>query len=252
MRLHFKELGDGEPLVMLHGLLGSSDNWFGVAPVLAARFHVFMPDLRNHGNSPHHPEMDYPLLAADVEKFFGDRGLETASVLGHSLGGKVAMQFAVSHPERVKKLVVVDIAPRAYAPSHDKIFSALRALNLETFQTRHQIEEALAPEIPSLTLRRFLLKNLGRNAAGRFQWKVNLRHLAENYPNLCVALAASAPFRGPALFVRGGKSNYISGRDETEIRRLFPAMKMETIEAANHWVPADAPAEFVRRVMGFL
>lgn len=252
MQLHFKELGEGEPLVMLHGLLGSADNWFGVAPALAERCHVLLPDLRNHGHSPHHPEMTFSLLAADVERFFADHGLRPAAVLGHSLGGKVAMQFALSHPERVKKLVVVDIAPRVYAPTHDRIFSALLNLDLESFQTRPQVEEALAWEIPSLKLRRFLLKNLGRNTAGHFQWKIGLRHLAENYPNLCAALPPADPFCGPALFIRGGKSNYVSDTDETEIRRLFPAMQLETIEEAGHWVPADAPEEFVRLVTEFL
>ena len=252
MQLHFKQLGHGEPLVLLHGLFGSGDNWFGVAPKLAEKFHVFAPDLRNHGHSPHHVEMDYPLMAADVEKFFAAQKIESAHVIGHSMGGKVAMQFALDFPARVKKLVVVDMAPRAYARTHDKIFAALLAVDLKTFQTRQQIEDALAPEIPSLNLRRFLLKNLGRDDHGKFIWKMNLRGVADNYSRLGEVLSAGNRFDKPALFIRGGKSDYINAADETAIHGHFPAAKIQTIAAANHWVHADAPEEFVRLVLDFL
>jgi esterase len=252
MPLHFKQLGRGEPLVLLHGLFGSGDNWFAVAPKLAEKFHVFAPDLRNHGHSPHHADMDYSLMAADVERFFAAQKIESAHVIGHSMGGKVAMQFALDFPACVKKLVVVDMAPRAYARTHDKIFAALLALDLKLFQTRQQIEEALAPEIPSLNLRRFLLKNLGRNEHGKFVWKMNLRGVAENYVHLGKVLSGEKMFGNPALFIRGGKSDYISAADESEIRRRFPAAQIQTIASANHWVHADAPEEFVRRVLDFL
>jgi pimeloyl-ACP methyl ester carboxylesterase len=258
MQLHFKQLGHGEPLVLLHGLFGSADNWFGVAPKLAEKFHVLIPDLRNHGHSPHHAEMDYPLMAADVEKFFAAQKIESAQVIGHSMGGKVAMQFALDFPARVKKLVVVDMAPRAYARAHDHIFAALLTLDLKSFQTRQQIEDALAPEIPSLNLRRFLLKNLGRDEHGNFLWKMNLRGVAENYPRLGEVLERRSPDRLvggrelPALFIRGGKSDYIGAADEVEIKRLFPAAKIQTITSADHWVHADAPGEFVRLTLDFL
>jgi pimeloyl-ACP methyl ester carboxylesterase len=252
MQLHFKQLGQGEPLVLLHGLFGQADNWFGVAPKLAEQFHVFAPDLRNHGHSPHHPEMDYPLMAADVEKFMAEQNLASAHVVGHSMGGKVAMQLALDFPARVKKLVVVDMAPRAYKRTHDYIFDALLALDLPTFQTRQQIEEALAPKIPSLNLRRFLLKNLGRDEQGKFVWKMNLRGVAENYLNLGKVLSEGEPFAKPALFIRGGKSDYITAHDETEIRRRFPAAQIQTIPSASHWVHADAPEEFVRMVLDFI
>ena len=252
MPLHFKQLGHGEPLVLLHGLFGSGDNWFGVAPRLAEKFHVLIPDLRNHGHSPHHAEMDYPLMAADVERFLAAQNIESASVIGHSMGGKVAMQFALDFPARVKKLVVVDMAPRAYKRAHDHIFAALLALDLKSFQTRSEIEEALAPEIPSLNLRRFLLKNLGRDDHGKFIWKMNLRGVVENYSRLGEVLSPQNQFDKPALFLRGGKSDYIRAEDGLEIRRLFPTADIQTIAAANHWVHADAPAEFIRRVLDFL
>jgi pimeloyl-ACP methyl ester carboxylesterase len=252
MQLHFKQLGRGEPLVLLHGLFGQADNWFAVAPKLAEMFHVFVPDLRNHGHSPHHPEMDYPLMAADVAKFFAAQKIENARVIGHSMGGKVAMQFALDFPARVKKLVVVDMAPRAYRRIHDPIFAALLALELPQFQTRQQIEDALAPAIPSLNLRRFLLKNLGRDEHGRFYWKMNVRGVAENYARLGEVLNAGGTFAGPTLFIRGGKSDYVNAADELEIRRLFPAAQIQTIPAAGHWVHADAPEEFLRLALDFL
>ena len=252
MQLHFKQLGHGEPLVLLHGLFGSLDNWFGLAPRLAEKFHVFIPDLRNHGHSPHNESMDYPLMAADVARFFAVQKIKSASVIGHSMGGKVAMQFALDFSARVKKLVVVDMAPRAYLRAHDHIFEALLALDLKAFQSRTQIEEALAVKIPSLNLRRFLLKNLGRDEHGKFIWKMNVRGVAENYSRLGEGLRPQNQFEQPTLFIRGGKSDYLAEADVAEIHRRFPAAEIQTIAAANHWVHADAPEEFLRRVLDFL
>jgi len=252
VQLHFKESGQGRAVVLLHGLFGSSDNWHFIAAKLAEKFQVFALDQRNHGQSPHHTEMNYLLMAADVEKFFITRGLESATVLGHSMGGKTAMQLALQFPQRVDKLVVADMAPRAYAPAHDKIFAALLALDLPAFQTRQQIEDALAPEIPNLVLRRFLLKNLGRNAGGNFFWKINLSGLAQNYLKLGEPVAAVAPFAKPTLFIRGGKSKYIKTEDEPLIRELFPLAQIQTLAAASHWVHADQPAEFLRLLLEFL
>lgn len=196
--------------------------------------------------------MTYPLMAADVNDFMASRGLKTARVIGHSMGGKTAMQFALQFPARVEKLVVADMAPRAYAPAHHKIFAALLALDLAGFQTRPQIEAALAAEIPELVLRRFLLKNLGRNPAGGFFWKINLRGIAESYLHLRAPIAHPEPFARPALFIRGGKSNYINAGDEPLIRELFPLAQVLTIPEAGHWVHADRPEEFVRMLLEFL
>ena len=196
--------------------------------------------------------MNYPLMAEDVNKFMASRGLETAMVIGHSMGGKTAMQFALQFPERVERLIVADMAPRAYAPAHEKIIAAQLALDLKSFATRQEIEDALAPEIPELVLRRFLLKNLGRNAAGEFFWKINLRGLAENYPSLREPVSHPGPFTRPTLFIRGGKSNYLNPEDESLIRELFPQAKIQTIAGAGHWIHADAPDEFLRLAWEFL
>lgn len=252
MQLHFKEYGRGRPVILLHGLFGASDNWHPVATRLAERFHVFAPDQRNHGQSPHSAEMNFSLMAGDVDEFMAARGLPAARVVGHSMGGKTAMQLALEFPARVEKLVVADMAPRQYAPSHDKIFAALLALDLAVYESRTPMEAALADPIPNLVLRRFLLKNLGRDAAGRFFWKINLPGLANNYPNLCEPVFAPRPFTKPALFIRGGKSDYLQARDEPRIRELFPQSQIQTIAGAGHWVHADATDEFVRRLLDFL
>jgi esterase len=252
MNLHFKELGQGKPLIMLHGLFGSLDNWLGVAPKLAHAFRLYLVDLRNHGLSPHSDVMDYTLMASDIAEFLDARQLDRAHVLGHSLGGKVAMQFALVYPSRVDKLVVVDIAPRKYTPEHEPIFRALLALNLKQFHSRSQIEDALAPAIPDLTLRRFLLKNLRLSGTSSFDWRIPLSNLFANYPKLCEALASTKQFEGPALFLRGGQSPYVSDADAPEIQKLFPRATIETITRARHWVHADAPDEFIRVVSEFL
>lgn len=252
MQLHFKVSGQGRPIIILHGLFGSSDNWLGVAPKLAEQFQLFLLDLRNHGQSPHSTEMNYKLMAGDVAEFLDAHGLATAVIMGHSLGGKVAMQFALTHPERVEKLIVADMAPRVYKPSHAKIIAALQSLDLSSLQTRHQVEEALAAEIPSLAIRRFLLKNLGRDAAGSLAWKINLQGIAGNYPALGEAISSAVPFTKQTLFIRGGKSDFIRAEDEPMIHQLFPEAEIQTIEGAAHWVHADKPEEFAGQVLKFL
>lgn len=256
MQLHFKQLGQGRPLVMLHGLFGSLDNWLGVAPKLVGSFQLFLVDSRNHGLSPHNSEMDYPVMARDLAEFLDTQQLERAIVLGHSMGGKTAMQFALDYPARVEKLVVVDMAPRERPFEHEKIFKALLALDLAQFQSRRQMEEVLEPDIPDLTVRRFLLKNLksspSPNSTLHFEWRIPLDLIYQNYPRLCDAIAPATPFNGPALFLRGGKSHFVKEDDAPQIHELFPQARIETIAAANHWVHADAPEEFVQRVLSFL
>jgi esterase len=255
MQLHFKQLGHGRPLVMLHGLFGSLDNWLGVAPKLAETFSLFLMDLRNHGLSPHDPEINYSVMAADVAEFFDRQKLDSANVLGHSMGGKAAMQFALNFPGRVEKLVVVDIAPRAYPPDHKEMFKALLALDLGQFQSRRQMEEVLAPDIPDLVVRRFLLKNLkspSSSQSSHFEWRIPLDILFKNYSNICAAIPPNSPFPGPALFLRGGRSHYVSDNYLPQIHELFPRAKLETIAGAGHWVHADAREEFLQRTLAFL
>ncbi len=255
MNLHFKELGQahacGVRLVMLHGLFGSSDNWLGVAPKLTQHFHVFLVDLRNHGLSPHSDDMSLDLMADDLAEFLDSRHVGHAHILGHSLGGKVAMQFALTQPARVDRLIIVDIAPRIYAPEHVPIFQALLALDLKQYHSRTEFEEALGPAIPDMTLRRFLLKNLC-NDGPSYKWRIPLNSIFANYSQLCEPIAPAPAFTKPALFLRGGQSPYVSDVDAPQIRQLFPQAAIETIASARHWVHADAPDEFVSRVLAFL
>ncbi len=252
MPLHFKASGRGRAVILLHGLFGSSDNWHTIAQRLGENFQLFALDQRNHGQSPHDAEMNYAALAADVAEFMAEQKIANSVVIGHSMGGKTAMQLALQFPERVEKLVVSDIAPRAYPPLHEKIFAALLALDLAQFQTRQQMEVALAADIPNLVLRRFLLKNLGRDATGAFFWKINLRGLAENYGQIRAAISPALPFAKPTLFIRGGQSKYVKPEDESSIYELFPQAQVQTIAEASHWVHADQPEEFLRKVLAFI
>ena len=249
MQLHFETEGRGKPVIILHGLLGSLDNWRTVTGKLAAHYRVLAVDLRNHGRSPHSPETDFGLMAEDVRELLDGQGLPPVCLLGHSLGGKVAMEFALRYPERTERIIAVDIAPRAYAPRHGPIFGALLAVDLAACASRQQIEAALAPAIPERTLRQFLLKGVTRRPDGDFAWKFNLVALRANYEKLCAALAAGRVCPQPALFIRGGASDYLGEADVRPIRELFPQATFHTIPGAGHWPHFEAPEEFLRVVL---
>jgi pimeloyl-ACP methyl ester carboxylesterase len=252
MELHFRSLGSGPALILLHGLLGSLDNWLPLGRQFAEHFTVLAVDQRNHGLSPHSNEFGYDLMAHDLHQFMHAQGLTTAHLLGHSMGGKTAMQFALLYPDQVEKLVVVDMAPRAYAPVHTEALAALQALDLETHQRREDFDEALATQVPDAELRQFLLKNLRRDMAGAFHWKVNLPAIWENYLHLNAALSVEGKFSKPSLFLRGGKSDYVQDTDLELIRQFFPEAELRTIPEAGHWVHADEPEAFLGCVMSFL
>jgi esterase len=252
VQLYFQAHGQGEPLVILHGLFGSSDNWGSISPKLADYFHVFAVDLRNHGRSGHDPQMSFSLMAEDLGELLRGQQLDHANVLGHSLGGKVAMQFGCSFPQRVKRLIIVDIAPRPYPPNHRPILTALMGLDLGAYTTRKEIEDALAPDIPDLSLRRFLLKNLARDSDGRFQWRMGLAEINQNYDRLCEGLHAAAPYRGPALFIRGESSAYLTPGDLPELQRLFSRAELKAIPRSEHLVHVENPSAFLEVTLEFL
>jgi esterase len=251
MKLHFRALGSGTPLVILHGLLGSLDNWMPIAQILAAHFHVHLLDLRNHGQSPHADEFNYDLMAADVRQFVDEHGLGSTHLLGHSMGAKVAMRFAQLYPESVRKLVVVDMSPRAYPPRYETLLDAMHAVDLSQFQRREQVDEALRAAIADSSVRQFILKNLGRDTLGALVWKPNLASIRANYAQVRKELPATSS-ECPALFIRGGKSDYIRNEDLPLIRALFPQSVVEEIGGAGHWVNADAPEELANRLTHFL
>jgi len=251
MRLNFQVQGDGFPLIILHGFLGSLDNWRSVSKRLSVSYKIYNVDLRNHGQSPHDEIMSYPIMGDDLREFLDEHQIFEADMLGHSMGGKVAMQFALEHPARVAKLIVVDIAPKDYPPSQRSLLQALRDVKLQTFRSFGEIDAALAPAVRSPVLRQFLLKNLARDA-GTFRWKISLDALIKNYDELTKNIVVREPFNKPTLFIRGGQSKYIQDEDLTIIKQLFPQAEISTIPNAGHWVHSNASSEFLQIVNGFL
>ena len=251
MELFHREFGAGSPVVIVHGLFGFSDNWQTVAKSLAENHTVFTVDLRNHGRSPHNEQHDYASISQDLKAFLEKNWLFRAALIGHSMGGKSVMQFAFDFPEMVEKLVVIDIAPRAYVGGHDDIFEALFSIDLATLSSRSEAEAILSVQIQELGVRQFLMKNLTRNEAGGFAWKMNLPTLFREYPKILAAISGE-PFDGPTLFVRGGKSNYIKDSDWPAVQKLFPKAALETVAGAGHWVHADRPMELLEVLKRFL
>lgn len=254
MQLNFKQFGSGPPLIILHGLFGSLDNWQTIAKRLAECFTVFILDLRNHGRSPHSDEHSYEVMCEDLLEFMNQQWVFDSCLLGHSMGGKLAMHFALHQPDRVEKLVVVDIAPKAYPGGHEIIFQALLNLPLESIHSRSEAEEWLSGAIISKPIRQFLLKNLGRGKDNRFYWKPNIRILHQHYGEILRAVTSEGlgPFEKPALFIRGARSSYILDEDWPDILKSFPKAELHTIEGAGHWVHAEAAEEFVQVVKDFL
>jgi pimeloyl-ACP methyl ester carboxylesterase len=252
VELAFEEFGspDNCPLIILHGFFASSRNWRQVAQKLSVQFHVYVPDMRNHGGSLHHPLMNYPAMTADILRFMDERGLETASLLGHSMGGKVAMWFSLTVPHRVHKLIVADIAPVSYQHRFDNIILALKTLPLAEISNRKQAEILLESFIPELGYRQFLLQNLTLNN-GSYCWRVNLDVFHEMAPYIAAFPQTGhlAPFVGKALFIAGGDSDFVQPE---AINSLFPKATISTIENAGHWLHVQQPEVFTAQVEEFL
>ncbi|HXG37788.1 MAG TPA: alpha/beta fold hydrolase [Bacteroidota bacterium] len=252
MHLAYHSYGDhGKPLIILHGLLGSSDNWHTVGKKLGDAFRVFALDARNHGRSPHDDVMTYEAMAEDVREFLEQKNLTTAYLLGHSMGGKIAMHFALRHPEKIEKLVVVDIAPRAYDRHHDDIFDAIASLDLHRFSSRSEISKALSEKIPSETTRQFVMKNLARSDSNQFTWKINLPAILKHYDEINSTLDSSKQFGKPTLFVKSTTSGYITMEDEPQIKKMFPNARIVSLDVG-HWIHAEAPEAFTKIIKDFL
>lgn len=251
MELFSRILGEGAPVLVMHGLFGMSDNLMALAKHLAATHQVHVLDLRNHGRSPHDPSMDYALMADDVIGYMDAQGLSQVHLFGHSMGGKVAMQIACQVPERVAALVVADIAPVAYEAHHDAVFEGLCALSVEQVTSRREADRALAAHIDAPGVRQFLLKNLDKGDDG-FQWRFNLPALRANYAALSDAPHLEQSYEGPVLLIKGGNSDYIQRDHQPIIERFFPHAELKIIQGAGHWLHAEKPASFQRLVAGFL
>ena len=251
MRLHHEFQGRGRPLVLLHGFLGSSDNWRNMRKRFEGNYKVLAVDLRNHGNSPHSDTMNYIAMAEDLRQLLSHQGLSNIFLVGHSMGGKVAMQFACESPDQIEKLIVVDIAPKAYPPSQRPLLQAMQRLDLRTLKSYGEAQAALALAVPDLSLRKFLVKNLARGPDGNFRWRIGLDSLAANYENLINALDLSQSFAKPTCFIRGARSGFIEDEDLATVREHFPRAEFHTVANAAHWVHIDAPDEFYQVVDEF-
>jgi pimeloyl-ACP methyl ester carboxylesterase len=252
MILNSIEVGSGPPVVLLHGLFGAARNLGAVARGLGPRARVVSMDVRNHADSPHHPDMDYAVMAADVAETMSAHGIDSAPVVGHSMGGKIAMSLALAHAERVERLVVMDIAPVTYNHGYDGYVEAMKAIPLTNEMNRREANEFLAKTIDDAPLRLFLLSNLilGPNP----HWRFGLDEIGAAMHGLLrwSDPPGVKPYAGPALFLRGSKSDYVLPEMHETILELFPAAKFETVENAAHWVHADQPKAVIAALQAFL
>ena len=252
MKLNFRTLGEGDPLIIMHGVFGSSDNWQTLGKVFAENFKVYLVDLRNHGNSPHSDEFDYDVMVKDVVELMDDEGLKKAHILGHSMGGKVAMHLATQHADRVDKLIVVDIAPKYYPPHHQQIFEGFHSVDLDNLENRKHADEQMAKVISNFGVRQFILKNLDRKKDGSFGWKLNIDAIERAIEKVGEGIEGDVSFDGTTLFIAGSKSDYITEEDHELIREHFPKALIASVKDAGHWVHAEKPKELGEMVMEFL
>lgn len=251
--LHSKIEGQGQPLLILHGYLGMSDNWKTLATQYAAQgFETHALDLRNHGRSFHSNEFTYEAMVQDVYDYCQAHNLQNIDLIGHSMGGKVGMFFAIAHPDMLRKLVVADIAPRYYAPHHQDIMAALTSVDFSQKPSRQQVDEILSNYIKDFGTRQFLLKNLYWVEEGQLGFRFNLPVFQEKIEQIGQALPAAAHYDKPVLFLRGDRSGYIGPRDEMDIAHYFPQATIETISNAGHWLHAENPKEFFEKTIAFL
>lgn len=252
LNLYFQEVGKGEPLIILHGLFGSSDNWRTLSLKLSQSYLVYSVDLRNHGRSPHSDVHDFESMAEDLMNFAEREELEQLTIVGHSMGGKAGMFFAARYPQLLKRLVVVDMAPRKYAVQHSREIDALKSIDMDQVHNRRVVEEQLESLLDDKSVVQFFLKNLNRRNDDTFSWRFNLDALVKNYDNILEAVPQNVTFSKPTLFVRGELSRYIQPEDEPLIRQLYPSARIETVAGSGHWVHAEKPEEFYEVLKRFL
>lgn len=240
--LSYEILGAGEPLLILHGLFGSRRNWMSLAKPLSEFARVIAVDLRNHGDSEHAATMSFPEMAEDVAQLANRLGLEQVNIIGHSMGGKVAMVFALKYPARTRRLMVLDVAPVQYDSDFERYIDAMRSVPLDRIRTRKEAEDHLASTVSDMTLRQFLLHNLVREG-DRFRWRLNLQGIRGELDRIAgfPPLAAGTSYAGPSVFLAGDRSEYLQPAHEPVIRHYFPAAELSVIENAGHWLHADQP-----------
>ncbi len=254
MKLFYRQFGNGEPVIILHGLFGLSDNWVTHGKRLAEKLSVWLPDLRNHGQSPHSPTFNYHAMADDLREFIEDHQLENPIIIGHSMGGKVAMQFTLDNPDVVSKLIVVDISPVKYPDrdAHFTIISAMMSINFDGIHSRQEVDDLLKSRISEDSTRQFIMKSLYRKTKNTFDWRLNLSAINNNMDYIFSGIESNGIFDKPVLFIKGGLSDYIQDNHIPQIKQFFPNAKIITIEKAGHWVHADAPQEVCEIFSDFL
>ena len=251
--LHSKIEGSGKPLLILHGFLGMSDNWKTIGLQFASDgFQVHLLDLRNHGRSFHSDKFSYELMVQDVYEYCLANNLEKINMIGHSMGGKTAMLFAVTYPERIEKLIVADIGPKFYPQHHQTILEGLNAVNFSKKPSRNEVEEILSHHITDFGTRQFLLKSLYWQEPGQLAFRFNLPVFNKKIEEIGKALPENAVFSKPTLFIRGGKSDYILNEDFENLKKHFPDSSIETIPNAGHWLHAENPKMFYEMASSFL
>jgi esterase len=255
MKLNFLQQGaPKEPapvVILLHGLFGSLSNLANAARALGNDFTTYQLDLRNHGASPHSLNMSYTHMTADIIEFMDNHAINKAHIIGHSMGGKVAMQVALNYPHRLDKLIVADIAPVTYLRHHNPALEGLQLLAQSSLQSRRQADDLLAKHVSEVPTRAFLLKNLYRTESGDYQLRLNLSAIVNHCQSIADALTGTA-FLGPTLFLKGNNSPYIQSKDKNDILRLFPHAEIHVINGAGHWLHSEKPETFNRHVLRFL
>lgn len=250
--LHATIKGEGFPLLILHGYFGMSDNWKTLGNKFADAYQTHLIDQRNHGRSFHEDEFNYEVLVEDLYNYIQEHQLEKVHIIGHSMGGKTAMLFAVKYPELVAKLIVVDISPRSYAPHHNAILAGLNSVDFSVDNTRALVTKKLSELIPDAGVRQFLLKNVYWKEKGQLAYRFNLQSLTENNANVGEALPSFTTFDGATLFLKGDKSDYITKNEEPLIEAHFNNAKIVEIKNAGHWLHAENPKQFYDEVINFL
>ncbi len=250
MKLNYKEFGSGRPMIIIHGLLGSLDNWQSLAKRFAEDYHVFTLDQRNHGQSPHCDDMDYDLMTADLEEFISEHNIVNPILIGHSMGGKTVMKFALEHPEKVSALIPVDMSPRDYPIHHQHIIDALDSIDFNEVKSRKDVEKILIEklEIPSVVA--FLSKNVYWREKEKLDYRFNLNAIENNIDLISAWPVIHGEYTGPTLFIKGNKADYVTDI-EPNIEAYFPNARIVGLHAG-HWVHAEQPDEFYQTVIDFL
>jgi pimeloyl-ACP methyl ester carboxylesterase len=257
MQLFYRRYGEvgKQPIIILHGLFGLSDNWVTYARRLASEgFDVWVLDQRNHGQSPHSDNFNYLALTDDLFDFIDENEIEDPIIIGHSMGGKVAMRFALENPHLIKRLLIVDITLKSYGPreNHKAIIGAMSKVDFGLVESRQDVEEQIAPHIMENRIRQFIMKNLRRVEGNKFEWQINIQGIEPNLDKMFDGINTINKFNKPTLFIRGGASDYILPEDYNQIRYNFPHAEIITIEGASHWVHVEAAERFYTLSLGFV